>query len=217
MFCPLLLCSCLRTLYGIRKPLPVSDAEIVRVAQQFRIPLDHLYELDSLQPFRIFRMQQLGYSNAAKRLHQPLQVMYFDEQGVLLSWHLNCHAMSFPNLKWNRHHAFMKFPPPGNCPLDSLLTHPILQAMMRPLFSKETRDLVSARYHVVIIWNQFMGRQSKRLVRLVQRNAAIHADKRIKLYYVNNDNYHSMKGIRQLHPDVLKRIDSLILHQDALY
>jgi hypothetical protein len=206
----------MKYMYGIHKSAPVSDSQIIRDAQKLRIPANRLYELDSLQLLRIYRLQQLGYSNAAKQLHQPLQVMYFDEEGRLLSQHLNCHAVSFPDLRWNRHHSFLQFPPPGNSSADRILTLPLLQQMLRPLFCADTGHSKGSRYHVVLFWNKFMGRQSKRLVRLVQRNAAFHADNKIAIYYVNNDNYHSLKGLLQLQPEMLSSIDSVILQSSSI-
>lgn len=206
----LLLSSCMQTLYGIRKPVPLSDAEIVAQAQKFRIPCSRLYVLDTLHLLWVHRLQQAGFASTAKQQHQPLQVKYFDDKGRLLSQHVNCYAQSFPNLRWNRQHAFDQFPPPGNCDADSLFTFGVQQRWVRPLACSHAIDSSNPAYYAVVYWNKFMGRQSKRLIRLVQRNAARYGDQKINIIYVNNDNYHSPAGTGFYSKDIIESMDSLI-------
>lgn len=206
----LLFCSCLRSIYGIRQPSPLSDAQIIQKAQQFRIPMSRLYKLDSLYAVWIYHLQHSGYTEMAKHLHQPLQVMYFDSVGRMVSLHLNCHAFSFPNLKWNRSQAFEQFPPPGNSPVDQMPKQHIIQKMLKPFHCTDTSFNVHQGFTAIIFWNGFMGRQSKRLIRLVQRNAALFANEKINLIYVNDDNYHAIGVTSRFGRDAIAKIDGLI-------
>jgi len=57
-----------------------------------------------------------------------------------------------------------------------------------PLNDKSTIELNDYDFVVLVHWSRFMGRQSKRLIKIVQENAAQNKNYRIKIIYLNNDN-----------------------------
>ena len=84
---------------------------------------------------------------------------------------------------------FSTFPPQQQAPLDSLLPLDMQLRFIRPMAS--TKEFSTADYDafVVVYWNRFIGRQSKRLIRLVQHNSQLETEQKIKIIYVNNDNF----------------------------
>ena len=102
---------------------------------------------------------------------QPLQALYFDRSGRLVSYHVNCYAGGFPNLKWNHDDAFSSFPPASVSPLDTLVSlQDLLPHVKTPAGETPTCQSSPVDYTVVVMWPVFMGRQSKRLIKTVKKN-----------------------------------------------
>lgn len=178
-------------MYGMKKLRAVNAAEVNRYARQYGINEDQHYVLDTAYWGFIRSIDTTKYSAAQKNHAQPLQALYFNQQGELISWHINCYTGGFPNLKWERDSAFAVFPPKQQAPLDSLLSLQQLgQYVITPEDSLQIVPL-PVEYTVVVFWNRWMGRQSERLIHLVQENAALGKKKQVKIIYVNNDNFWS--------------------------
>ncbi len=79
------------------------------------------------------------------------------------------------------------FPPKAQAPIDSIIDLPTQIKHLRKLSYSKTISIDNYDYHVIVYWNRFMGRQSKRLIRLVQQNSK-NTDKKVKILYVNTDN-----------------------------
>ena len=62
---------------------------------------------------------------------------------------------------------------------------------LRPVTGVIPFNSINFDYIVLVYWSRFMGRQSKNLIKTVQENARLAAEKRIKIIYVNNDNLFS--------------------------
>jgi hypothetical protein len=62
-------------------------------------------------------------------------------------------------------------------------------AGINPLNNAPFPDLRTYDYTVLVYWCRFMGRQSKRLVRVVQDNVRLGEGKKIMVLYVNTDNF----------------------------
>lgn len=166
----LLLDSCqtiMSSMYGIRTK-PISKECIANSERKYKISQDDIYEID--YSFFVF-LDSLGKETTdssicsiIKNHYQPLQVMVFDYSGKLCSYHTNCFAEAFPNLKWN---GFDTFPPITSTPLDTIITCDILKKhipRLQKLIDESDKD-----YTVVVFWTAFMGRQSKRLIALIQQ------------------------------------------------
>lgn len=57
-----------------------------------------------------------------------------------------------------------------------------------PTANSKPIEVEGLDYFVVVQWNRFMGRQSKRLIRIVQQNSLLAEDVNVRIIYVNTDN-----------------------------
>ena len=131
-------------LYGLdTKFVPAHDDNREKVQARFGLEGEPWYELDEtsltcylMDSFytKLDTTDSLRWERQAKHLNnhlQMLQAMYFDRAGRLVSYHLNCYAEGFPNLKWNKYGAFNSFPPSSAAPPDTLLPLPALLPHIR--------------------------------------------------------------------------------------
>jgi hypothetical protein len=83
------------------------------------------------------------------------------------------------------------FPPKQQAPLDSVLSLDT-QIKYLNLLSQTSKPSVDYYDYIVIVyWNRFMGRQSKRLIHFVQENSKLEKEKKVKIIYANNDNIYA--------------------------
>ncbi|HWV73008.1 MAG TPA: hypothetical protein VN040_14905 [Pseudosphingobacterium sp.] len=123
-------------------------------------------------------------SALVKNLSQPMQAMYF-EDNRLVSYHINCNAGGFPNLKWNRDNNFGVFIPKTQTDCDSRVELPLIRQQMTAFHTDEKSH---KRYTVVIFWNYKFYKQSLGLIRTVEQNIRQYGkEKDVQVYYVNND------------------------------
>lgn len=176
--------------YGVSKPKQFTEKELLAWAKDYNIPQRNLFTLDSSYFSFLKNIDTLKVENHHSYMSdrsQPLQALYYDKKGELVSYQINCYAGGFPNLKWNRNGNFETFTPKIQARLDSTLT---LKKYLTFFNKVSTSKIVSPDdydYVIVVYWNRFMGRQSKRLVRYVQENAKLSKNKSVKIIYVNND------------------------------
>ena len=196
-----LLTSCnavLTRMYGLRTRYEaVSDETRADYARDYGVPLDEWYELDGTFAEYLIQHYLAGRDSAEQNLYrdavnnhvQPLQALYFDRSGRLVSYHVNCYAGGFPNLKWNHDDAFSSFPPASVSPLDTLVSlQDLLPHVKTPAGETPTCQSSPVDYTVVVMWPVFMGRQSKRLIKTVKKNLETAPDMlRAELLLVNND------------------------------
>jgi len=80
------------------------------------------------------------------------------------------------------------FPPKQQAPIDSIVSLETQLKYLKPL--SQTTKLLNDSYDYILIvyWNRFMGRQSKRLIRFVQDNSKLATGKKVKIIYANTDN-----------------------------
>ncbi|HET8573337.1 MAG TPA: hypothetical protein VFL76_05650 [Edaphocola sp.] len=122
---------------------------------------------------------------------QPMQALYFDSSGRLISWHLNCYAGGFPNLKWNRGDVFATFPPKSQRPVTDSVSLAVILPYLKKFDSLNlnySKPGQSSPLTIVVFWNYQMFKQSKRLIDLVEQNLKLNADKRQpRMIFVNTD------------------------------
>ena len=80
------------------------------------------------------------------------------------------------------------FPPKQQAPIDSIVPLETHLKYLKPLSETKTIQTDNYDYIVIVHWNRFMGRQSKRLIRIVQDNSELVTDKKVKIIYANTDN-----------------------------
>jgi len=186
-------------IYGIKsQPVPMSEKQLIAQASKWNIPDTLIYELDAIKQHKFFfptdslvAAYNSGNSNPNINDYlQPMQACYYDSTGKLISWFINCYAGGFPNLKWNKTRAFdQSFPPmPTMAPPDTLQNLNQQLSLFIPVGKSIIDSSTHATYTVVVYWSKTFGRQSKRLVKLVNKNLKLGHGKNIHLYYVNGDN-----------------------------
>lgn len=174
--------------FGMKKMKELSKDEILKQGSKYNIPENDSYELDSSYVDFLFSLDSIKFKKEQKNHFQPLQALYYDQTGQLKSFHINCNAGGFPNLKWNRFGTFDEFIPKQQTPLDSILPLQKHLNYLVPLNDKSTITKNDYDFVVLVHWSRFMGRQSKRLIKIVKENAAQNKNYRIKIIYLNNDN-----------------------------
>lgn len=176
-------------LYGMKMPKEMSEKRILRAGKKYHIPPEDSYQLDSTYRSYLFSLDTSTFKDQIKNHYQPLQALYYNKNGILESFQINCYAGGFPNLKWNRNEIFEVFPPKQQAPVDSLLSLKNHIQFLKPLSKSAQTDPGKTDYFVIVHWNRFMGRQTKRLIRYVQKNAKLTSQGQLKIVYVNNDNH----------------------------
>ena len=181
-------------IYGLKKQKTLSQNQIQHTARKYSIPVESSFVFDTTFFTYLGQFDSLIYQNSRNNHAQPLQVLYFDSLNQLVSYQVNCYAGGFPNLKWNRNNAFENFPPSQQAPIDSLISFEKQLYFIKSLNgTNEKLILNDSSLTVFVYWNRFMGRQSKRLIKLVQKNAALAKDNNLQVIYINNDNIYSNK------------------------
>lgn len=175
-------------IYGMKKMEKVDEKTILHYSQKYKIPLENSYQLDTTYISYLASLDTTQYKVQVKNHYQPLQALYYNKSGQLLSFQANCYAGGFPNLKWNRNETMTIFPPKQQAPIDSIVPLEIQLKYLLPLSKTESISANDYDYIVVVYWSKFMGRQSKRLIRFTQRNSTLATDKRVKIIYANTDN-----------------------------
>jgi len=191
LVCCLGLLSCSKImikLYGIKNIKAVNERTIIRYSKKYHIPEEDTYQLDTSYFAFLCSLDTLRNKSQIKNHCQPLQVLYYNGKGILESYQINCNAGGIPNLLWDRDGILTMFPPKQQTPVDSLVPFETQLKYLIPLSNSKAFSPKNFDYFVIVFWNRFMGRQSKRLVHFVQENVKLAQNKRIKIIYANNDN-----------------------------
>jgi len=180
------------TIMGLHNPSHKSNSQIDHAIVKLHIPNENTFVLDT--SFENFSVEEAQYNGAASHDHlQPLQVSVYDSKGKLISFHINCYANGLFNLNWNSEERFNYFPPKTAAPLDSSISRSKNISMIRDyktglLLTDNFREY---DYLFIVYWNLFMKKQSKRLIKFIEKYRTLHADQKIKIIYVNNDNLYN--------------------------
>jgi hypothetical protein len=175
-------------LYGMKNTKTVDEKTIIRYSKKYNIPTSASYELDTAYFSYLFSLDSTKYKYQIKNHFQPLQALYYDNSGQLKSFQVNCYAGGFPNLKWDRNEIMTTFPPRQQAPIDSIVPLETHLKYLKPLSQTEKIQIDHYDYIVIVHWNRFMGRQSKRLIRFVQDNSKLATGEKVKIIYANTDN-----------------------------
>ena len=175
--------------YGMKKLKRVDNATILEYAKKYNMPLAETFVLDTAYTTVLTSFDTTKFKEQIKNHYQPLQVLYYNKTGQLESFQINCYAGGFPNLDWNRNGIMTTFPPKQQAPLDKIIPLDTLLKYLDPLPQTKKTFIKDYDFTVVVFWSIFMGRQSKRLIHIVQENTQLKGKKRIKMIYVNTDNF----------------------------
>jgi hypothetical protein len=174
--------------YGMKSAKRMDEKSILKSGKRFNIPNEDSYQLDTAYHTYLFSLDTSKFKQQVKNHYQPLQALYYNKNGSLESFQINCYAGGFPNLKWNRNQTFETFIPKQQAPIDSILPLHTHLRFLIPLSQTKTKNPYTTEYFIIVHWNRFMGRQTKRLIRFVQKNAKLATNQEVKIIYVNNDN-----------------------------
>lgn len=176
---------------GIKNPRGITEEKIVRFSERNKIPLTNLFLIDNLYLAEYKKNNGID-SLPIKNHAQPLQIKIFNETQNIVGHRVNCQVGGFPNLKWNGYGYFDSLPPPERFKLDTIYT--LQQDFFNYQFfkNKEYYNFEKVKindYVFVVYYTNFMGRQSKRLIKFAQKLKANHSDKKIEILYVNMDSF----------------------------
>lgn len=175
------------SVYGIKNPRPLSDDEISIRLKELHISNENAFILDKKYFYALENKDTSKplfgnkCSPMISKYQQPLQLMYFDELGKLVSFHNNCYTGGFPKLKWNRDGQFNNFIPATTIPItDSVLNMGLLLSYLRPINNKGVSN--KPKWTVIVFWCDFMFRQSKELIRIARENLTKDNSKTARIY-----------------------------------
>lgn len=201
--CLLLICvlfvSCkavLIRLTGFTEPALLADSQIQHYAKKYGIPGDRSYKVDTAYWDYFMSFDSTSHDAGIKNHLQPLQISYYNREGQLLSYHVNCYAGGYPNLKWNRNGVLGDFVPRTTAPLDTLLSLEKYVSFISPVGKASKAFTTQADYYVLVQWSAFFTRQSKRLVKFVKSNLQ-NAPKsaNVEVLWLNNDNVYARQMV----------------------
>lgn len=179
-------------LYGMKKEKRIAEKTILRFAKKYNIPATDVYQIDTSYTTYLFSLDSLKFSKEIQNHYQPLQALYYDSRGgYLQSYQVNCYAGGFPNLNWDRDSIMTTFPPKDQAPLDTLFPLKTHLSFLHPLATTEKVDVNDYEHIVIVHWNRWMGRQSKRLIQTIQENRSLATDKAVKILYANTDHLYT--------------------------
>ena len=172
-----------------------SFSEIRKISGKYKIEPGDLYILqstyneyfDSIGALYGYNPNTCDTSQLIKPHLQPLQVLFFDKKGNLVAFHNNCYAGGFPNLRWNRYQSFDSVPAKTVILPDTLLKFSTLIGFLTTTDANnpDIQGFDNYDYRIAVFWTTFMGRQSKRLIRII--NDKYSEDKNISILYINAD------------------------------
>jgi hypothetical protein len=180
----------------------IDREDIIKLAIKNQLVIEDIYELDStFYDFIIMKEDSSNHETVNDYL-QILLAMYFDKTACMKSFFVSCYAEGFPNLNWNREKNFEIFPPTqqsGHTAV-ALVNFYELKPFLKQISQTDNidfDDFDNFDNFVVVFWNKFTGRQSKRLIKLVSKNAKL-APNNVKKLYVNTDNFFFYKLTRSI-------------------
>lgn len=183
----------LTSAYGVTTPRLLSQEQISLKQKELGITDNDAFSLDKKYFYALQRkdtMQPLFGKKCSPMISkylQPLQVMYFDESGKLVSFHNNCYAGGFPILNWNHDGQFDTFVPATTIALtDTALNLYFLLPFLKQI--NNTGSFHKTKWTVIVFWCDFMLKQTKELIRTVRENASMDNSNSTSIYYVNVDN-----------------------------
>ncbi|WP_143437076.1 MULTISPECIES: hypothetical protein [Hymenobacter] len=185
-------------LYGMRQTQTIDFPQVRQYAQAYGVGTapGKSFALDTSY-LTFLKKQPPARQREATHHGQPLQLLYYNRAGQLVSYYVSCNANGFPNLEWNHRKSLDVFPPVSQTLPDSLLSFAQLAPFLRTVGGSRVSAMESsADYTVVVFWSHRMGRQSQRLLAAAHYNLQRAAGtQKTYIMYVNNDAYLKRIGL----------------------
>jgi hypothetical protein len=176
------------SMYGMKNTRYLNEDEILNYAKKYNIPVENCYQADQSLMKYIFSLDTANYAVQIQNHFQSLKALYYNSDGILQSFHVNCYTGGFPNLNWNKHGAFDVFLLKQQAVLDSILPLSKHLSYIKPLSQTKKFNVNDYDYVVLVFWSRHMGRQSKRFIGVVNKNVNLGNNYKVKVLFINNDN-----------------------------
>ncbi|HET8963229.1 MAG TPA: hypothetical protein VFM99_04995 [Chitinophagales bacterium] len=182
----------LKAFVGVNNVKQYSANEILIKSNRYHLANENLYEIRDTAYWAFIKSYEgkmLNNYYTFKDLYQPLQVFSFDSTGILQFHLINCKVGGFPNLKWDRYGYFDIAPlkMPSTLLSDSTLKLNTIKEYYLPISINQDVSNTEFNECIIVYWNYFLGRQSKRLIKKIQEYN-INTNSNAYVYYVNTDN-----------------------------
>lgn len=177
------LSSC-HIIMGIHPPQKMTVERINKCAKKLNMT-GSLYYADSVYLKGVIK--KCAQDKKIMKNHlQPVQAIYFDGSGKMISYFINCYANpTLVNLNWNEENCFSAFPPKTMAPIDTMFSYAELVNLLQPVTKPSTKN--SSSIKVLVFWNKMFYRYSKSLIRQVKKNTQHESN--VEIIYINTDNY----------------------------
>jgi len=173
--------------FGLRSPKELSDKKIIKFATKYSIPTQDVYRLD--EDAFLSLLNSFDDSILRKDWYQPLQVKSFSSKGKSNAHLINC---NMPD-DWNAYESFDNFPMKmGDCrKVDTMITMKKEFSLIIPIlgYSRGFEDLSASDEIIIVYWSHMMHSRSKVIIEEVEDYRTKNQDKKISVFYVNNDNF----------------------------
>ena len=170
----------------------LSQEDLENFRKEFDLPKEKTFRLDTNYIRYLFSFDTTKYADQIKNHYQPIQALYYDRNGQIVSFHINCYASTgIPgsDFNWNQQNAFKNFVPRTVAPLDSIL--PLSKHLFIRTFDNrpiDTAGFSAFDYTIVVHWGKkWRPSDSKNLIKIVSNNANLAVNKKINIIYVNSD------------------------------
>ena len=174
----------------------LSQEDLESFRKEFNLPKEKTFRLDTNYIRYLFSLDTARYGTEIHDHYQPLQATYYDNTGILISFHINCYASAgipdTSDFNWNQQNAFASFVPKTVTPVDSILPLNKHLSFIKTFDYKpiDTTGFATFDYTVIVYWSKhYFGAQNcKNLIKIVSDNVALAGDKKVNVIYVNSEN-----------------------------
>lgn len=172
----------------------LSKKDLENFRKEFKLPKEKTFRLDTNYVRYLFSFDTTQYAGEIQNHYQPIQAVYYDNKGNLISFHTNCYASAGISdgldFNWNQLNVFSSFVPGTLAPIDSILPLSRHLSFIRAFDNKpiDTTGFSSFDYTVIIHWGKkWRPKDSKNLIKIVTNNVNLAVNKKINIMYVNSD------------------------------
>ncbi len=155
------------TLYGVKKINGFDEKKYEKFISGIKDTSIDMYDvvIDSAQFMQIVTSDTSAF--VRKNFSQPIQILYFDSAGKLISFQANCYAKgSLSNLDWNTNDRFNEFPPVSAVPANNLKTNiNRYKTILNKIGYKKNKD-----YVIIIFWTRMFEKISREAILTVFDN-----------------------------------------------
>jgi len=172
----------------------LSQEDLENFRKEFNLPKEKTFRLDTNYIRYLFSFDTTQYADQIKNHYQPIQALYYDRDGQLVSFHINCYAginvSGKDDLNWNQENVFASFLPKSVVPVDSLLPLSKHLSFIETFDNKpiDTTGFSAFDFTIIIHWSKkWRSNDSKNLINIVSNNANLAGKKKLNIIYVNSD------------------------------